>query len=105
MQWLKHAFAVEPAGAAEPNEKQRLAVDCVCRQIVRRHLSTPALMFFEMSRPMNYLGSQLLHFFSPFLSALTDAEGHKHFASFLEQRGSIDYICRRIKELEEAAGE
>lgn len=100
MRWLKHAFAVDPPGPAEPNDKQRVAVERVCHEIVRRHLTTPALMFLEMSRPLNYVGAQALHFFSPFISAVTDAEGHKHFASFLEQRGAIEYICRRIEELE-----
>ncbi|MGH7200971.1 MAG: hypothetical protein ACREJB_10235 [Planctomycetaceae bacterium] len=103
MQWLKHAFAVDPPGPIEPTDEQRPVVEAVCRQIARRHLATPALAFLAMSRPLNYLGSQALHFFAPFISAVTDAEGHKHFAAFLEKRGSIDYLCRRIEELEAEA--
>ena len=103
MKWLKHAFAVEALGPAELTEQQRAAVDAVCNEIVKRRLATPSLLFLEMSRPLNFIGSQSLHFFAPFISALTDAEGHKHFADFLENRGSIDYICRRIEELEAAA--
>jgi len=103
VKWLKHAFAVEAPGPAEPTEPQRSAVDAVCTEIVKRWLSTPSLLFLEMSRPLNFIGSQSLHFFAPFISALTDAEGHKHFADFLENRGSIDYICRRIEQLEAAA--
>jgi hypothetical protein len=103
MRWLKHAFAVDPPGPAEPTTEQRQAVDAVCRQIVKRHLTTPTLLFLEMSRPLNYLGSQLLHFFAPVLSVLTSRQGHRHFAAFLEHRGSIDYLCRRIEELEAQA--
>ena len=105
MQWLKHAFAVEPPGPAEPTEEQRAVVDRVCAEIVRRRLTTASLVFLEMSRPLNFLGSQALHFFAPFVSVLTNAQGHKHFATFLERRGSIDYICRQIEELEKAAEE
>ena len=103
MQWLKHAFAVDPPGPAEPTPEQQAAVDKVCAEIVRRHLTTPALLFLEMSRPLNFLGAQALHFFAPFVSVLTDAEGHRHFAAFLERRGSVDYLCRRMEELEAEA--
>ena len=103
MRWLKHAFAVDPPGPAQPTPEQGQAADAVCRQIVKRHLTTPAILFLEMSRPLNYLGSQVLHFFAPLLSVLSQSGGHRHFAAFLEQRGSIDYLCRRIEELEAEA--
>ena len=103
MKWLKHAFAVDATGPVEPTESQRAIVDKVCCEVVRRHLTTPALLALEMSRPLNYVASQVLHFFGLFVSAITDAEGHKHFAMFLEQRGSIDYLCRRIEDLEAEA--
>lgn len=103
IKWLKHAFAVDPPGPAEPIGEQRAVVEKVCREVVRRRLTTPALAFIEMSRPMNYLGAQALHFFAPFVAAVTDSQGHRHFAAFLENRGSIDYICRRIEEIEDEA--
>jgi hypothetical protein len=103
VKWLKHAFAVDPPGPAAPTEEQRAAVDKICREIVRRHLTTPALLFLEMSRPLNYIGSQTLHFFQPMIGVLTDAKGPEQFALFLEKRGSIEYICRRIEDLEAAA--
>lgn len=103
MKWLKHAFAVDAPGPAEPTEPQRAVVDKVCCEVVRRHLTTPALLMLEMTRPLNFVASQVLHFFGPFLSAITDAQGHKHFAAFLEHRGSIDYLCRRIEDLEAEA--
>ena len=101
--WLKHAFAVDPPGPAEPTDAQHACVEKLCVEVVRRHLSTPALIFLEMSRPMNFIGAQALHFFAPLINAVTDADGHRHFAAFLEHRGSIDYICRRIEALEASA--
>jgi len=98
--WFKHAFAVEQQGPAQPTERQQQVVGRVCNEIVRRHLSTPALIFLEMSRPLNFVGAQVLHFFSPFLTIFTDTNSHQEFAAFLEQRGSIDYICTQIEQLE-----
>jgi len=105
VQWLKHALAVEPEGPTEPTPEQNSVVEKVCVEIVRRHLSTPALLFLEMSRPLNFLGAQAMHFFAPFVSAITNSEGHRHFAAFLEHRGSIDYIVGRVEELEAGASE
>ncbi len=100
MQWLKHAFAVDPEGPEEPTDAQREIVDRVCREVVRRRMSTPALMFLEMSRPLNYLSSQAMHFFNPILAIVADTQSYTEFAKFLERRGSIDYMCRRIEAIE-----
>ncbi len=100
---LKHAFAVDAPGAVEPTEQQRPAVEWICTQIAKRHLSTPGLIFFEMVRPLNYLGAQVMHFTRPGVWAIAPRRiygGYIHFAEFLEQRGSLEYMCRRIEELE-----
>src|SRR5258708_788041 len=97
--WLKHAFAIEPDGSVEPTETQRTIIDRLCRQVHARGLATPALIFLESVRPLNYVSSQTLHFFAPVLSAVTDARACQEFAEFLEHRGSVDYLCRRIEEL------
>ena len=99
-QALKNAFAVEAPGAAEPTAQQGEIVDRVCKEVVRRGMTTPALMFLEMSRPLNFLGSQAMHFFQPIVSAVVDATGYVHFATFLERRGSIEYLCRRMERFE-----
>ena len=100
IRWLKHAFAVDPPGAAEPTEAQKTVVDRVCAEITRRHLTTPALIFLETFRPFNYLGPQALHFFHPFAASILNGYGYRHFAEFLERRGSVDYFCRRIEAME-----
>src|SRR5437763_187296 len=97
--WLKHAFAVEPAGPVEPTDAQRAVIDGLCRQVVARGLATPALIFLESVRPLNYVSSQTLHFFAPVLSAVADAQACRELADFLEHRGSVDFLCRRIEEL------
>jgi hypothetical protein len=97
--WLKHAFAIEPEGPVEPTDVQRAIIDRLCRQVHARGLETPALIFLESVRPLNFVSSQTLHFFAPVLSAIADAQACNELAAFLEHRGSIDYLCRRIEEL------
>jgi len=100
MQWLKKAFAIDPPGEVMPDEQQKPVVDALCRGIVNRGLSTPALMLLEMSRPLNFVSAQLLHVLAPFIQALTDQQEHQHLALFLERRGSIDYLCNRIEQMQ-----
>ena len=100
VEWLKHAFAVDPPGPAVPNEDQRVLVDKLCAEVVRRRLTAPALLMLEMSRPLNYVSAQLLHFFQPLVAIVTDADGYLQLTKFLEQRGSIDYLCQHLEALE-----
>lgn len=97
---FKHAFAVESADPIEPTDEQRPVVERLCREIVRRRLSVPALLALEMSRPLGYLAAQAIHFLTPLIATVTDAEGHKHLAAFLERRQSVEYLCTRIEALE-----
>lgn len=96
-QWLRHAFFVEPPGAATPDEREREVVDQLASAIVQRKLTAPALLFLESSRPLNYIGSQTLVFFQPITSWLFRGDSYRVFHAFLERRGSVEYICRRIE--------
>ena len=100
MKWLKHAFAVDPPGPAEPNDIQRTVVDRLCKEVVRRRLVTPATLILEMGRPLNYVSAQFLHFWQPIVSAVINGAEYEQFSLFLEQRGSIDYISGRLTAME-----
>ena len=98
--WLKHAFHVDDDSPIEPNETQKKALDKLCKGIIRRGLTTPAIIGVEMGRPLNFVGSQTMQFFTPLISAFVPTESWSAVAEFLEKRGSIDWIRNRIEELE-----
>lgn len=100
---MKHAFAVDPPGPAEPTPRQQTAVDWVCKQVAKRHLATPGLIALEMSRPLNFIAAQAMQFFSPGVWAIAGQQTYdeyRQFAEFLEQRGANEYLCRRIEHFE-----
>ena len=97
---IKHAFAIGETGYCEPDKKQQIIVDKVCREVVKRRLALPAQILLETFRPLNYIGSQVMHFFQPIISAVLTVDGYTEFSNFLEQRGSVDYLCNRINEIE-----
>ena len=101
---LRHAFAVDPPGPAEPAPQEQEAVERFCRWVARRHLSTPGVVLLEMSRPLNYFASQALQFFAPGMWALARQQTYErygHFAAFLERRGSVEYLAHRIEQIEQ----
>ena len=102
MKWFNHAFAVDSDKAVEPTEMQRALVEKLCKDVIRRRVTAPALMALEMSRPLNYVSAQFLHFVQPFASAIVDAEEYAQLTAFLEQRGSIEYICKRLEAMDAA---
>jgi len=105
VKWLKHAFAIDSIEQIEPNETQRALIERLCGEVVRRRLTTPALFLLESSRPLNYVSAQFLHFLQPIATILADANQYQNLTVFLERRGSIEYICRRLEALEaESAG-
>jgi hypothetical protein len=100
VKWLKHAFAVDSSKKIEPNETQRGVVEKICAEVVRRRMTTPALFLLEMSRPLNYVSAQFLHFLQPFATVIADTNEYQNLTLFLEQRGSIDYLCCHLEALE-----
>ena len=58
-----------------------------------------------MGRPLNYMSAQLLHFLQPFVTALADPAAYGELSSFLEQRGSIEYISGRLEAIESGRAE
>ena len=102
---LKHAFAVDPPGPAQPTPEQQPAIDALCRRVMRFGLQNNlAPLMLDMTRPYNFLMSQTGHFFSPALRAILPGQMHadfKHLMEFLENRGALEYLQVRLEELDE----
>jgi hypothetical protein len=98
--WFANAFVVEKPGSIDPTPVQREIVDKLCQEVVRRGLGTPATMALEMSRPLNVLGASALHILQPIIATIMNGQAAKEFATFLEHRGSIDFLCARIEDFE-----
>lgn len=104
--WLKHAFAVEPAGPVMLTDEQRAMIDAICRKIVDRGLATPAILFLESLQPLGPVAAQSLLMLQPWFELAVERHQVQEFVKFLDHRGSIETLCRRIEELsqEKAAG-
>ncbi|MBN2719358.1 MAG: hypothetical protein JXX14_26140 [Deltaproteobacteria bacterium] len=94
----QHAFALAPEVAPEadalPDILEKFAIT-----VVKRRMETPAILFLEMVKPLNFLGSQLVFAAVPIAGVFTSADELSQVAKALEHRGVIAALVTRIEEL------
>lgn len=94
---LKHAFAVKPDDQPLSPEDVQL-LERVADAIVKRGMAAPATLFLESMGPMNFLGSQALHFLTPILEMAFNTKEVEQVARLLEQRETIPRLIAFIEE-------
>jgi len=65
--------------------------------IVKRGMAAPATIFLESMGPMNFLGSQALHFFTPIIDLAFNAKEVEQVARLLERRESGPQLITLIE--------
>lgn len=75
-------------------------IDKVAEKLVRKHLTVPAIFFLESSKPLAFLGGQLLIFLEPFVQTLFNFEQYQRFALLMEDRDNWERLVRKIEDLE-----
>lgn len=95
---MRHAFAMpEPL---ELTEDDRALLRRLAELVVRRRLSSPALMLLEIGRPVNYVASQFLQFLNPFATMVLKGKDYERFVHILEHRQGIQAMVDMIDEVE-----
>jgi hypothetical protein len=92
---LRHAFAVQPA-QGELSDEDSALLERVADAIVKRRMAAPATIFLESMGPMNFLGSQALHFVSPIIECAFSAKEVTQVARLLERRDCISRLITLI---------
>lgn len=88
---LRHAFAVHESQRELP-EEDRVLLERVADAIVKRGMAAPATVFLESMGPMNFLGSQALHFVSPIIECAFNTKEVAQVAHLLERRDTISRL-------------
>ncbi len=95
--WLANAFSMD--AYQEPLTERELAMlERVARTIVVRGMTVPALLFLEMGKPLNYIGSQTLAFFEPIVRSLFSTTEYAEMRRILERRHAIETLMRLVEE-------
>lgn len=80
-----------------PDEEQQTILEKVAKGIVRRQLTAPAIFFFEICKPLNFIGSQLLYGVSPFVQAFLKGNEYKKFSLIIEKDENVERLIRLIE--------
>ena len=99
MSWLRHAFAVDepPADDAAAQAEDEL-FGRVARAVVKRGLTSPALLFLELHRPLGYVTGQMLHSLGPFASLVANPKDVEILASCICRRGGVTKLIAAIED-------
>jgi hypothetical protein len=76
-------------------------LDAVAGRVVRMRLGVPAVFFLESTKPLSFLGSQLLVFLQPFVQAFLTIRSYERFSQLMEDRQNVERLIRRVEELDE----
>jgi len=89
----------EDPEALTADERER--IERFAEEIVRRRLGAAAIFFLEGLRPLNFVLSQGMVFFSPLVHLLMKGEAFDRAQELLEKRAALPAIVERIEQLEE----
>jgi hypothetical protein len=91
------------AAPARDNARREEMLDALARAVCDRRLSAPAIFALEMARPLNFIGSQLMHALGPLASLIVDDRKWTDVAEALEDRATITRLLDKIEALERAS--
>jgi len=79
------------------NDRQRDLMNRFAERIVQMRMTTPAILFLESVRPLNYVGSQVMVFFAPVVRGFFGLPEWDELRLVLERRESIGYFLDLIE--------
>jgi len=91
---VRQAFTTAPAEPLTPADLALL--ERTADAIVTRGMATPAVLFLESMGPMNFLGSQALHFLTPILQVVFPQRDVERVALLLERRDTLSKLADLI---------
>lgn len=73
----------------------------IAEKIVDMKLTPVAIVMLESSKPISFVGSQLMVFFQPIYSAVFPARLYNEIATLLEDRENVERLIKEIEKVEE----
>jgi len=103
--FLRDMFSMGPKKGVEEKltPQQEEILTKIAKKVVHWKMSVPAVLFLESVKPLNYVGSQMMAFFEPFVHALFSWKDYDEVRVMMEDRGTVERLLRRIEELDSEA--
>jgi hypothetical protein len=92
---VRRAFAMPPDRPLSADDVALL--ERVADTVVRRGMAAPAVVFLESMAPMNFLGSQAVHFFAPLVDVVFPQREVERVGLLLERRETLVRLAALIE--------
>jgi len=76
-------------------------IERISKYIVERKMASPAILAIESLRPLNFIASQVMYFFSPFAEIIFNPKEYQEFAVLIENERYIKILLKRLDELDD----
>jgi hypothetical protein len=76
-------------------------IEAVAQRVVKMGLAAPAIFFLESTKPLSFVGSQVLVFLEPFVKSLFNLVNYNRFVALMEDRKNIEKLLVRVEDLDE----
>ena len=73
----------------------------IAQKVVDLKLTPVAVVMLESSKPLSFVGSQLMVFFQPIVTSLFPFQQYDEIAALLEERTNVEALIQKIEELED----
>jgi len=84
----------------ELREEELAALTGFAKRVVDHGFSVPMIFFLESTKYISFLGSQMLVFFGPVITAFVNSDKYYRMAELLEERKNVEFILTEMERLE-----
>lgn len=86
-------------------QQENELLDKAALEIKKRKLSVPAMLLFEMHKPLSFVGSQAAIVFSPFLVPFVGFDAVNDYSRLLAKRENVEKLLQRLEDDEPNPGD
>lgn len=75
----------------------------IAQKVVHWKMAVPAILFLESMKPLNYIGSQMMVFFEPFVQTLFSWKDYDELRKMMEERETVERLLQKIEQIDAEA--
>lgn len=82
-------------------ERKTEIITKIAQKTVDLRLSPIAIVLLESTKPLSFVGSQLMVFFQPIVTAIFPFYQYEEIAALFEERSNVELLIQTIEKLED----
>ncbi|MBM3331284.1 hypothetical protein FJY68_05440 [candidate division WOR-3 bacterium] len=82
-------------------ERREVILTKIAQKVVDLKLAPVAIVMLESSKPLSFVGSQLMVFLQPVVTSIFPFHQYDEVAALMEDRANVEELIQRIEKLED----